>query len=73
MALERIVATLELVRYARPGTAGASAQLADDTRTCIDSLEAGVTRRALWRARWLPRSTWQRPRLEVADDDLVGV
>lgn len=74
IALERIIAALELARYARPGTAGAPAGLADDTRTCIASLEAGVTRSALWKARWLPRSAWQRQPREVADhDDLVGV
>ena len=74
MALERIVAHLELARYGRPGTAVTPTGLADDTRACIASLEAGVTRRTLWRARWLPRSAWQRRAREVARaDDLVGV
>jgi transglutaminase-like putative cysteine protease len=54
-ALDRIVLTLERVRYARyaddvPGA------LADDVRTCITSLEHGCTRGTLRRARWLPRS-----------------
>jgi hypothetical protein len=54
-ALDRIVLTLERVRYARyaddlPGA------LADDVRTCITSLEHGCTSSTLRRARWFPRS-----------------
>jgi transglutaminase-like putative cysteine protease len=54
-ALDRIVLTLERVRYARyaddvPGA------LAADVQTCITALEHGSTRGALRRSRWLPRS-----------------
>ena len=54
-ALDRIVLTLERVRYARdphdvPGA------LAEDVETCIVALEHGSMRSALRRAQWLPRS-----------------
>ena len=60
-ALDRIVLTLERVRYARyaddrPGGLG------DDVRTCITSLEHGCTRGTLRRARWFPRSLFGRGR-----------
>ena len=51
-----------------------TAGLREDARTCCASLEAGVGRRVALRARWLPRSLWQRPEREPSDhDDLVGV
>ncbi len=65
-ALERLVAALERARYARPGSV-APGGLAEDARTCCASLEAGVTRRVARRARWLPRSLWQRPTRDPAD------
>lgn len=54
-ALDRIVLTLEQVRYARdprdvPGA------LAEDVLTCVTALEHGSMRSTLRRARWLPRS-----------------
>ncbi len=54
-ALDRIVLTLEQVRYARdprdvPGA------LAEDVLTCVAALEHGSMRSTLRRARWLPRS-----------------
>ncbi len=60
-ALDRIVLTLERIRYARyaddvPGG------LADDVRTCITSLEHGCTSGTLRQARWLPRSLFGRGR-----------
>ena len=60
-ALDRIVLTLERVRYARyaddvPGA------LAEDVRTCIASLEHGCTSGTLRRAAWLPRSLFARSR-----------
>jgi len=60
-ALDRIVLTLERVRYARyaddvPGA------LAEDVRTCVASLENGCTSGTLRRARWLPRSLFGRSR-----------
>ncbi|KAA1417927.1 transglutaminase domain-containing protein [Nocardioides humilatus] len=72
MALERIISALELARYARPGSSVPPPGLADDALTCIASLEAGVTPSVATRARWLPRSVWQRPvRAVASDDDLV--
>jgi hypothetical protein len=63
-ALDRIVLTLERVRYARHAddTPGA---LAEDVRTCIMALEHGCTRRTLRRAHWLPRSLFGRGRRGV--------
>jgi transglutaminase-like putative cysteine protease len=54
-ALDRIVLTVEQVRYARdprdvPGA------LADDVLACIAALEHGSTGSTLRRAKWLPRS-----------------
>jgi hypothetical protein len=54
-ALDRIVLTLERVRYARTAQ-DVPGRLADDVRTCIRALEWGCTAGALRRARWLPRS-----------------
>ena len=68
-ALDRIVLTLERVRYARyaddvPGA------LADDVHTCIASLENGCPRSTLRRARWFPRSLWGGGRRAAARADL---
>jgi hypothetical protein len=54
-ALDRIVLTLERVRYARTAEDVPGA-LADDVRRCIEGLEHGCTQAILRRARWLPRS-----------------
>jgi len=54
-ALRRIVATIELQRYARPGTEQA-AILKADAETVIGALQGGVTRGTRRRAEWLPRS-----------------
>jgi hypothetical protein len=56
-ALQRIVSTLEVQRYARPGTEQA-AILKADAETVIASLVGGVTPGARRRAEWLPRSLW---------------
>ncbi len=66
-ALDRIVLTLERVRYAKyaddvPGA------LAEDVRTCITSLEHGCTRATLRRARWFPRSLFGRSRRAAMAD-----
>jgi len=66
-ALERLVAALEVTRYARPGSSVPSAGLAADAQTCCASLAAGVAPRAALRARWLPRSLWQRTKRRGAD------
>jgi transglutaminase-like putative cysteine protease len=54
-ALHRIVATIEMQRYARPGSEQA-AILKADAETVIGALEGGVTRGTRRRAEWLPRS-----------------
>jgi len=54
-ALDRIVLTLERVRYARTAE-DVPGRLSDDVRTCVQALEWGCTRGALRRAKWLPRS-----------------
>jgi transglutaminase-like putative cysteine protease len=54
-ALDRIVLTLERVRYARSADDVPGA-LAEDVRTCIAALEHGCTRGTVRRAHWLPRS-----------------
>jgi len=72
-AMERVVAAIELARYARPGSAVPPAGLGDDARACCASLEAGVTRSVSLRARWLPRSVFRRPPRDPAEhDELVG-
>jgi transglutaminase-like putative cysteine protease len=68
-ALDRIVLTLERVRYARyaddiPGA------LAEDVRTTIASLEHGCTSGTLRRARWLPRSLFGRSKRAAAMAEL---
>jgi transglutaminase-like putative cysteine protease len=60
-ALDRIVLTLERVRYARTAD-DVPGRLADDVRTCVTALEWGCTRGTLRRARWLPRSVVGRGR-----------
>ena len=68
-ALDRIVFTLERVRYARTADDIPGA-LAQDVRTCIASLEHGCTRATLRRARWLPRSLFGRSRRAAAMAEL---
>lgn len=58
-ALDRIVAAVEVERYARPGAAG-PAGLRADVETCAGALLGGVTRAARRRAAWLPRSVLRR-------------
>lgn len=75
-ALERLVAALEVSRYGRPGAFVPSPGLPGDARACVDSLAAGAARRAALRARWLPRSLWQRPTRapsRTETDHLIGV
>ncbi len=58
-ALDRLVLTLELQRYARPadGAApGTDPQVVSDVETVVASLRAGATTRALRRATWWPAS-----------------
>jgi len=68
-ALDRIVLTLERVRYARYAD-DAPGALAGDVRTCIVSLENGCPRRTLRRAHWFPRSLWGGGRRAAARADL---
>ncbi len=64
-ALERIVRTIELQRYARPGSEQA-AILRADAETVIGALEGGVTPGARRRATWLPRSLFVSRRRPTA-------
>jgi transglutaminase-like putative cysteine protease len=66
-ALDRIVLTLERVRYARAADDVPGA-LAEDVHICITSLEHGCTRATLRRARWLPRSLFGRSRRAAMSD-----
>jgi transglutaminase-like putative cysteine protease len=73
VALERIVGTIELQRYARPGSDQA-AILKADAETVIGALEGGVTPGALRRATWLPRSLFvsrRRPTQRSSSNDEV--
>jgi transglutaminase-like putative cysteine protease len=73
-ALQRIVGTIEMQRYARPGSDQA-AILKADAETVIGALEGGVTRGTRRRAEWLPRSlwvSWRMPtRAAVAHEDVT--
>lgn len=64
-ALDRLVAQLERVRYAR-AHAVEPGSLADDVRAVTAALVAGAGPRLRRRARWLPASAFQRRR--VTDD-----
>jgi len=58
-ALDRIVRTLELSRYARHP--GPDTPLSEDVETCLAALYGGATRGARRRAEWWPRSVVSRP------------
>jgi hypothetical protein len=60
-ALQRIVATIEQQRYARPGSEQA-AILKADAETVIAALDGGVMAAARRRATWLPRSLFRSRR-----------
>jgi len=70
-ALERLVSTIELERYARPGRRE-SAVLETDAWTVIAALEGGVTRGARRRAEWLPRSLLGFRRRRPAPSSPIG-
>ncbi len=59
-ALDRIVLTLERLRYARPGADVDRARLWADADTCLASLYGGSSGRARHRATWWPRSVLTR-------------
>ena len=66
-ALDRLVRTLELERYARPAadaTGAADPQVVTDVETVVASLRGGATTRAVRRATWWPASVlpWRRGR-----------
>ncbi|MGH3362847.1 MAG: transglutaminase-like domain-containing protein, partial [Nocardioides sp.] len=62
-ALDRIVLTLERLRYARPGGHPDPARSWADVETCVASLYGGASRRDRRRATWWPRSVLtRRPR-----------
>ena len=60
LALDRILVSLELLRYAAPGTPRTEA-LHAEVATCVSALYGGATVSARRRARWLPRSVLRRP------------
>lgn len=63
-ALERLVHGVERARYARPGSVTTDVRPAsrEDVALVLAALGAGVGARRRRRARWLPRSVWQRLR-----------
>lgn len=61
VALDRIVGSLELLRYSRDHCAG-SGSLRAEVATCVAALQGGATRRSRRGAEWLPRSVLVRPR-----------
>ncbi|MGI8522888.1 MAG: transglutaminaseTgpA domain-containing protein [Nocardioides sp.] len=69
-ALDRIVAALEVLRYARSG-ADSAGSLREDGLRCEAALGHGSTRAARRRAEWLPASLWRRPVApdQPGDDD----
>ena len=64
-ALHRIVAAVELARYARPGTAAAG-DLRADVETCADAWADGAGPRTRRRARWWPASVVRRRKVTPA-------
>ena len=62
LALDRIVLSLERLRYAREGSASDDDQLRADLQAVVASLHGGATRRARRRAEWWPRSVVGRQR-----------
>jgi transglutaminase-like putative cysteine protease len=59
LALDRIVHSLELLRYARPGGTEPGTWRAE-MQTCVDALYGGAPKRARRAAAWWPRSVFQR-------------
>ena len=55
-ALDRLVHSLELLRYARPGATADPVRVRADAEMLIDSLAGGAMRSARRRATWWPRS-----------------
>jgi hypothetical protein len=64
-ALERLVSSVELARYAPEGQGAATSH---DVGTCVAALRAGATPRDVRRARWWPRSVTGQGRLRRADN-----
>jgi len=58
-ALDRIVSSVEVLRYARPTQRDWSG-LRPDVETVVASLRAGATRAAVLRSSWWPRSAFRR-------------
>jgi len=63
-ALDRIVRTLELSRYARES--GPVESLRADVEACLAALFGGASRGARRRAEWWPRSVVSRPNRQQA-------
>ena len=62
-ALNRLVARIELTRYARPGSAASepSEELRADGEACITALTTAALPKVRRRGAWLPRSLWSPP------------
>jgi transglutaminase-like putative cysteine protease len=59
-ALDRLVLSVERLRYARTGHEDDPERVDKDLATCVASLRGGATRSARRRADWMPRSVLQR-------------
>ncbi len=72
-ALNRIVLTLERLRYARAEQAADESRLDEDLETCVASLYGGAPRSARRRASWWPRSVLRLRRMTVAPADAAPI
>ena len=74
LALDRMVGSLEQLRYSGDPARVAGLGLAAETETCLEALTAGATPRARRRATWFPRSVFVRQRAHplFGDDDDDG-
>ncbi len=74
-ALDRLVLSLERLRYSRAQDAGEAEAVVADTRTVLSALHGGADERARRRARWWPASVlpWRRGRQVAATEQAVVV
>ncbi len=74
-ALDRLVLSLERLRYSRGQDAGEAEAVVADTRTVLSALHGGADERARRRARWWPASVlpWRRRQEVAATDQAVVV
>ena len=74
-ALDRLVLSLERLRYSRGQDAGEAEAVVADTRTVLSALHGGADERARRRAGWWPASVlpWRRRRVMAATEEPVVV